>query len=241
MTTTRRRLVLAAAALAALLGGVGAFVAWKLPSDAQLVARITKEFDERTGVALKIGRLHWSLFPSPRIVVEEVATVQDEPIRAHRLAATMPWRAVLAKEVRIENLEADGVAVPRESTVAFRGKGGAGVPESTGGWTLAETPLARLRITDATWVDRRGIALTYDASVDFDPHWRPRTAELARRDASPPAHLRADREGEEDRWRIQADLADGTANGTAALKVAEGGRCPSTADWRRAGSMSNGW
>ena len=227
MTPLRRKLTLAAASLAVLFGASAAFVAWKLPSDDQLAARLTQEFNERTGVELKIGRLHWTLFPSPRIVVEEVATVQDEPIRARRLAATMPWRAVFAKEVRIDSVEAEGVAVPRESTIAFRGKGGAGVSESTGSWKLAATPLAHLRVTDATWVDRRDIALSYDGSVDFDPNWRPRTAELSRRDASPPARLRLERENSEsaeDRWRTLIDVAGGTVNGTATLKVADDGK-----------------
>jgi uncharacterized protein involved in outer membrane biogenesis len=223
MTSTRRKAALAAAAFTLLVAAGAGFVAWKLPSDDQLAARIVREFGERTGVGLTIGRLHWTLWPSPRIVVEDVATAQDEPIRARRLAATMSWRAVLAREVRIDRIEADGVAVPRESTVAFRGKGGAGVETSTGGWKLADTPLAQLRFTDATWVDRRGIALTYDGSADFDPRWRPRTVELARRDASPPARLRADREGDQDRWRLQVELADGTAHGAASLKTAEDG------------------
>ena len=223
MTSVRRKLAWGAAALIVLLGTAVAFIAWKLPSDDQLAARLMKEFDERTGVALKIGRLHWTLFPSPRIVIEEIATVQDEPIRARRLSATMPWRAVFAQEVRIDSLEADGVALPRESTIAFRGKGGAEVSESTGSWKLAPTPLGHLRVTDATWVDRRGIALAYDGSIDFDPHWRPRTAELSRRDVSPPARLRLEREGTEDRWRAVIDLAGGKAEGHAALKTADDG------------------
>ena len=223
MTLVQRKLAWGAAALTVLLAAAAAFVAWKLPSDEQLAARLMKEFDERTGVALKIGRLHWTLFPSPRIVIEEIATVQDEPIRARRLSATMPWGAILAREVRVDIVEADGVALPRESTIAFRGKGGAEMSESTGSWKLAPTPLAQLRVTDATWVDRRGIALAYDGRIDFDPHWRPRTAELSRRDVSPPARLRLQRENTEDRWRALVDLAGGTAEGDAALKTAEDG------------------
>ena len=224
MTIDRSKLLVWAAGLAVLFGGVAAFVAWKLPSDEQLAARLTQEFSERTGIELKIGRLHWTLFPSPRIVIEEIATVQEEPIRARRLSATMRWRAVFAKEARIDSVEADGVAVPRESTLAFRGKGGAGVSESAGSWKLADTPLAHLRINDATWVDRRNIALSYDGNIDFDPNWRPRMAELSRRDASPPARLRLMRENGEDRWRALVDVADGTANGSVILEVADNGQ-----------------
>lgn len=223
MTSTRRKLALSAASLAVVFGAGAAFVVWKLPSDDQLAARLTQAFSERTGVGLEIGRLHWTLFPSPRIVIEELATVQEEPIRARHLSATMPWRAVFAKEVRIDSIEANGIAVPRESTIAFRGKGGAGVSGSAGSWKLADTPLAHLRITDATWVDRRDIALSYDGNIDFDPNWRPRTAELSRRDVSPPARLRLTRENDEDRWRALIDVADGTANGSVILKVADNG------------------
>lgn len=218
MTPTRRKLALAAAALTvSIAGGVG-FVAWKLPSDDQLAERLVQEFDERTGVGLRIGRLRWTLLPSPRIVLEDVATVQDAPIRARRFAAVMPWGAVLSRELRLDDVKADGVAIPRESTIAFRGKGGAGPATSTGNaWRLADTPLARLRVTDATWVDRRDIALAYDGRVDFDPHWRPRSAELSRRDVASPARLRLDREGTDDRWRIEVEIAGGTANGSATL------------------------
>lgn len=219
-TSVRRRLAFGALALGATAVVALGFAAWKLPGDDEVAARVIREFDERTGVGLKIGRLHWSLWPRPNVVVEDVATVQDEPIRVRRASAAVPWRAVFARELRFEAVEADGIAVPRASMRAFRGKGGAGVSEATGAWKVAETPVPRARFTDLTWIDRRGIALRYDGEAEFDPHWRPRTAEVRRREVEPPARARIEREDPStDRWRVIVELAGGTWNGTAALET----------------------
>jgi uncharacterized protein involved in outer membrane biogenesis len=217
---TRRRLAIGALVLAVLAGGAAVFVIWKLPGDDELAARAMREFNERTGIELEIGRLHWSLWPRPSLVLEDVATVQKEPIRVRRAWAVMPWSAVFARELRVEDIEVDGIAASSASVRAFRGKGGAGVSEATGAWKVAAVPVARVRFTDLTWVDRRGIALRYDGDVEFDARWRPRTAEASRRDVSPPARLRLEREdASTDRWRTLIDVAGGTWNGTSALET----------------------
>jgi uncharacterized protein involved in outer membrane biogenesis len=221
----RRRLALGALALGAVAAVAAGFAIWKLPGDDEVAARVIREFDERTGIGLRIGRLHWSLWPRPNVVVEDVATVQDEPIRVRRASAVMPWGAVFARELRLEAVEADGIALPRGSVRAFRGKGGAGVSEATGAWKVADTPVPRARFTDLTWIDRRGIALRYDGEAEFDPHWRPRTAEVRRREVEPPARARIEREDPRtDRWRVIVELANGTWNGDAALQTAPEGR-----------------
>lgn len=221
----RRRLALGALTLAVAAGGALGVVVWTLPGDDEVAARVIREFDERTGIGLSIGRLHWSLWPRPNVVVEDLATVQDEPILVRRASAVMPWRAVFAREIRLETVEADGITLPRASARAFRGKGGAGLSEATGAWRVAETPVPRARVTDLTWIDRRGIALRYDGEVEFDPHWRPRTAEIRRREVEPPARARIEREDpQSDRWRVLVDLAGGTWNGAASLETAPQGR-----------------
>jgi hypothetical protein len=224
-STTRRRLAIGALVLAALAGGAAAYVVWKLPSDDELAARVVREFGERTGVELRIGHLHWSVWPRPGLVVEDVATVQEEPIRVRRASAVVPWSAVFARELRLESIEAEGIAAPRASVRAFRGKGGAGVSETTGAWKMADVPVERARFTDLTRIDRRGIALRYDGAVEFDAHWRPRTAEASRRDVTPPARLGIEREDASvDRWRISIDVAGGTWNGTSTLETKPDGR-----------------
>ena len=218
MTRTGRWLVRGAAGLVA-LGVVGAaLVAWWLPSDAELAARVSSEFEQRTGIGLKVGGLHWALFPVPRVVLEDVATVQDEPIRVRRLEVNPQLRSLVAREVRIDSVSADGVALPRESVRAFRGRADA-APAPSGNWTLAAVPVEQVRFTELTWVDRRNIPLAYDGRVDFDPQWRPRTAEFSRHGVTPPARLRLERDGEADRWRTLIDIAGGTWNGSSELAI----------------------
>lgn len=202
--------------MAALAVVGAALLAWWLPSDEALAARVGAEFEQRTGIGLRVGRLHWEVLPVPRVVLEDVATAQDEPIRVRRLEVRPQLRSLLARELRIDGIEADGIALPRASIRAFRGKVGPS-PEPAGAWTLAAVPVEAVRFTDLTWVDRRDIALAYDGRVEFDPQWRPRVAEFSRRGAASPARLRLEREGDADRWRTFIDVAGGTWNGTSEL------------------------
>jgi uncharacterized protein involved in outer membrane biogenesis len=218
MTRTGRWWVRGAAGLVA-LGVVGAaLVAWWVPSDAELAARVSSEFEQRTGIGLQVGGLHWALFPVPRVVLEDVATMQDEPIRVRRLELNPQLRSLLAREVRVDSVFADGVALPRESVRAFRGRADAS-PAPRGNWTLAAVPVEQVRFTELTWVDRRNIPLAYDGRIDFDPQWRPRTAEFSRHGVTPPARLRLAREGDADRWRTLIDIAGGTWNGSTELAI----------------------
>lgn len=218
MTRTGRWWVRGATGFAALLVVGAALLAWWLPSDAELAARVRSEFEQRTGIGLTVGRLHWALFPAPRVVLEDVATVQDEPIRMRRLEVNPRLRSLLAREVRVDSVFADGVALPREAVRAFRGRTDAS-PAPRGNWTLAAVPVEQVRFTELTWIDRRDIALTYDGRVDFDPQWRPRSAEFSRHGVTPPARLRLEREGEADRWRTLIDIAGGTWNGRSELAI----------------------
>ena len=201
------------------MGVVGAaLIAWWVPSEAELAARLSSEFEKRTGIGLKVGKLHWSLFPVARVVLEEITTAQDEPIRVRRLEVNPQLRPLLSRQVRIDSVSADGVALPRESVRAFRGRTETSAKPS-GDWALAATPVDQVRFTELTWVDRRNIPLAYDGQVDFDPQWRPRNAEFSRHGVTPPARLRLEREGDADRWRTLIDIAGGTWNGTSELAV----------------------
>ena len=216
MTRTGRWLVRGAAGLVA-LGVVGAaLVAWWMPSDAELAARVSAEFEQRTGIGLTVGRLHWTVFPVARLVLEDVATSQQEPIRVRRLEVNPRLRPLLSREVQIDSVSVDGVALPRESVRAFRGKAVASTPAG-GNWTLAPIPVDQVRFTELTWVDRSDIALAYDGRIDFDPQWRPRTAEASRHGVTPPARLRLEREGDADRWKTLIDIGGGTWNGVSEL------------------------
>lgn len=205
------------------VGVVGAaLVAWWVPSEAELAARLSAEFEQRTGVGLTVGGLHWSVFPVARVVLEDVATVQDEPIRIRRLEVNPQLRPLLSRQLQVDSVSADGVALPRESVRAFRGM--AVTPSSAGGnWTLAPVPVDQVRFTELTWVDRSDIALAYDGRIDFDPQWRPRIAEASRHGVTPPVRLRLEREGDADRWKTLIDIGGGTWNGVSELATQKDG------------------
>jgi len=222
MTRTGRWLVGGAAGLVA-VGALGAaLLAWWVPSEAELAARLGSEFEQRTGIGLKVGRLQWSVFPVARVVLEDVATVQEEPIRIRRLEVNPRLRPLLSREVQVDSVSLDGVALPRESVRAFRGK--AVTPASAGAnWTLAPVPVDQVRFTELTWVDRSDIPLAYDGRIDFDPQWRPRIAEASRHGVTPPAQLRLEREGDADRWKTLIDIGGGTWNGVSELATQKDG------------------
>ena len=85
MSRTRRWIAGTAAAMVGLLLLGAVVLAWWLPDDAQLAARITTEFEQRTGIGLRVGAAHWTLRPGLALVLEDLATTQKEPITVKRL------------------------------------------------------------------------------------------------------------------------------------------------------------
>lgn len=212
---------------AVLLLGTGALV-WvastRLPSDEEVAARISEAFEKRFGVGLKIGGAHWALWPSPVLVLSQVATEQPRPITLRRITLQLKLRKLLQRIVAVDEAEIESLVLPRESVRAFRGKGpkpkeGDRIFALPAPWTLAPIPLEKLRWRDIVWIDRRGIALAYDGDIVFDTHWRPRQARLERAGASPPARLRLDREAGQDRWRTRIDVGGGTWNGVTLFEL----------------------
>lgn len=220
---------------ALLLGGGVLLLNLVLPSDGELAAEVGARFEKASGVGLRVGSAHWALRPSPVVVLTDLATDQPAPITVRRVVLRPRLAALWRRSVAIESLEVEGAVLPRASVRAFRGRlnidaagGGsaAGFAGAAlgGSWALAEVPLERLSLRDVVWIDRRDIALAYDAEVRFDAGWRPREAELRRSALTPPARLRLEREGEQDRWRTLIDVGGGTWNGSTSLQALEGGR-----------------
>lgn len=206
------------AALALLLLIAAGLVAWKLPSEAELAVRLQTEFAQRTGIALRVDRVHWALRPVPVVVVDGIATEQDPPITVRRIALRPQLHALWSRRIAIDDIVIDGAVLPRASVRAFRGRAkDAGAP--SGEWSLAGVPVQHVRFTDVTWIDRRNVALAYDGEVDFDAAWRPRQAEVRRAKVEPMARLRLEREGDADRWRTLIDVGGGTWNGTTTLET----------------------
>jgi hypothetical protein len=228
MTRPLRWIASLAAVAMLLLGGGALLLILLLPSDAELAAEVGARFQRASGIGLKVGSLHWSLRPSPVVVLSELATEQQAPITVRRLVIRPQLAALWRRQLAVESLEIEGGVLPRASVRAFRGRwnsAGVGAPGLlAGAWTLAEVPLERLLLRDVVWIDRRGIALAYDADVLFDPAWRPREAELRRPGVTPPARLRLEREGSEDRWRTLIDVGGGTWNGSTQLQALDDGR-----------------
>ncbi|MGO4393484.1 hypothetical protein AB4Z46_19195 [Variovorax sp. M-6] len=216
----------AAAAAALLLGGLVLLFLVLLPSDRELAAEVGARFERASGIGLRVGSAHWSLRPVPVVVLGELSTDQPTPITVRRIVIRPRLAPLWRRSIAIESVEVEDAVLPRASVRAFRGRwegGAAGVPLA-GGWNLAERPLERLRLRGLVWIDRRDIALAYDADVRFDARWRPREAELRRPEIMPPAVLRLEREGDQDRWRILIDVAGGTWNGRTELHVLDDGR-----------------
>ena len=207
--------VLAAAAVVA-LGGVA--LVWWLPSDEALAQRVADTATERLGVKVTVGALHWQLWPTPQVVLKDVATVQTAPVQLRHVTLYPRMGSLLRGPLALERLEIDGATVPQ---LSLRGLGQSGV--SAGGVGAlpdaqsVTTPLARLQFRDVTWVSRTGIAVDYDGDADFDPAWRPRSAHIRRPGFTPATTLTLTRLGTQDRWRTEIQLGGGTADGALRL------------------------
>ena len=228
--TVLLRWIAGVAAAAVLLLGAGVLLlSALLPSNGELAAEVGARFQKASGIGLKVGGARWSLWPSPQVVLSDLATDQPAPITVRRIVVQARLGALWRRHLAVESLEIEGAVLPWASVRAFRGRWDAGAMGATGvvpggAWTLAEVPLERLRLRDVVWVDRREIPLAYDADVLFDAAWRPREAELWRAGFTPPARLRLEREGGQDRWRTWVDAGGGTWNGSTVLQALDNGR-----------------
>jgi hypothetical protein len=224
----RRWLIGIAAVLVIGAGVLVLVVRAKLPTDAEVAAKIAEGFEQRFGVPLKVGGAHWSLLPAPVLVLTDIATGQPRPITLGRVALRLKLAPLLHRVIALDDVELEGLVLPRASVQAFRGKGpkpaeGAAPIALPAPWTLAAIPVERVRWRDLTWIDRRDIALAYDGDIAFDPQWRPRQARIERAGVTPPARLRLDREAGQDRWRTRIDVGGGTWNGVARFETLANG------------------
>ena len=89
----------------AVLGAAWLAVARWLPTDEELVARLTAEFEERLGVRVTIGSAHWALLPKPVVVVNDFRTRQTQPVIIRQLSAHPSARALLDGKLVLERVE----------------------------------------------------------------------------------------------------------------------------------------
>ena len=193
-------------------------VAWWLPTDAELAARLTAEAEARLGVKVTIGSAHWALLPTLVVVVSDFRTQQAQPVVIRQLSAYPSVRALLYRKLVFAHIDIDDAVFPRNSVLAFHGKPGASEPDAGD-----RVPLEHVGFRNLTWISYSGIAVAYDGEIDFDARWRPRHAELRRPGASPPFTLTSTREGDADRWQMRIHVGGGTAHGNVALQSATSG------------------
>jgi hypothetical protein len=189
-----------------------------LPSDEELARRASAELEAALGVKVRVGALHWRLFPSPAVVMEDAATDQPQPIVIKKLTLYPDLFALWQRRIKIDRADLEGASVPQPS---LRGLGKQREKEESTG---EELPLARFVFRDLTWISRRGIPVVYDGEVDFDPGWRPRKAELRRPGAKDAAQLTLTRQGQDDRWAARIQVGGGTLHGDVQLETRAGGR-----------------
>lgn len=203
---------------AAVLGAAWLAVAWRLPGDAEITARLVAEAGKRLGVEVTIGSTHWELLPWPVLVVNDFRTRQAQPIVIGQLTARLKARSLLDRKLALDHIAIRDAVFPRNSVRAFRGKTIADKPGTSGGLSLD-----RFVFRNATWIYYSGVAVAYDGEIEFDADWRPRHAELRRPGAGTPFTLKLTREGDADRWQARIHVGGGTLHGDVALESEAGG------------------
>jgi hypothetical protein len=203
---------------AAVLGAAWLGVAWWLPTDEDLVARLTAEAEARLGVKVTIGSAHWTLLPRPIVVVKDFRTQQAQPVVIRQLTAHPKARDLLDRKLVLARIVIEDAVFPRNSVRAFHAKPGASELDAGDGALLE-----RFEFRNLTWISYSGIAVVYDGEIDFDAHWRPRHAELRRPGIKPAFTLTLKREGDDDRWQARIHVGGGTLHGNVALKSATSG------------------
>lgn len=218
MNRALRLTLLGTALLLAAVAAVLAVAYAKLvPSDQELVERIRAEAEARLGVEVNVGSARLSLWPQPELVIEDVATVQPQPIRITRLVAHPELLALLRQKVELADLTVEGGVLPQLSLRALRLRP---APKGRDGNALQ---VAQLDFRDVIWITRYDNPLEFSGSARFGPDWQLRGAEIVRPGVRPVARLDLAPEGD-DRFRVRLEVGGGTAHGQVTLKTGSDGR-----------------
>lgn len=221
--TRGRKWLVGLGASASLLALAAVILVSLLPSDEEIAGTAAARLSDALGAEVRIGAVQWQVFPSPAVMVQDVAIVRPQPITLKSLVLYPDLGALWRKRIKFSEVTVAGAVVPQMSLRGL-GAGGKSTPGDTRQWTVDPLPLARFVFSDVTWISRRGIPVVYDGEVDFDMNWRPRTAALRRPGVTPPTELLLNRSGDEDRWAVDIKVGGGTVNGQISLQELAGGR-----------------
>lgn len=221
--TLGRKWLVGLGASAFLLALAAVILVSLLPSDEEIAGTAAARLSDALGAEVRIGAVQWQVFPSPAVMVQDVAIVRPQPITLKSLVLYPDLGALWRKRIKFSEVTVAGAVVPQMSLRGL-GAGGKSTPGDTRQWTVDPLPLARFVFSDVTWISRRGIPVVYDGEVDFDMNWRPRTAALRRPGVTPPTELLLNRSGDEDRWAVDIKVGGGTVNGQVSLQELAGGR-----------------
>ena len=221
--TLGRKWLVGLGASAFLLALAAVILVSLLPSDEEIAGTAAARLSDALGAEVRIGAVQWQVFPSPAVMVQDVAIVRPQPITLKSLVLYPDLGALWRKRIKFSEVTVAGAVVPQMSLRGL-GAGGKSAQGDTLQWTVDPLPLARFVFSDVTWISRRGIPVVYDGEVDFDMNWRPRTAALRRPGVTPPTELLLNRSGDEDRWAVDIKVGGGTVNGQISLQELAGGR-----------------
>ncbi len=199
------------------LGLCALALAWWLPSGEELAQRLTAEANDKLGIKISIGAVHWELLPTPAITVQDFRTQQAQSVVIGTLTAYPNLRMLLQRKLVLERVVLEDATIPRNSVQALLSK-----TASLQGPAQAGVPLERLVFRNLTWISYSGIAVDFDGEVEFDPHWRPRHVALRRPGHTPPFTLTLTRQSDADRWQTHMVVGGGTAHGHVVLKTTAG-------------------
>ena len=222
MTRARKWLIGVCCAFGA-LGLLAIVLVSLIPSDEELAPRVAAELAAELGVPVSVGALHWQLMPSPRLVIENAATRQPQPIEVKKLTVYLSTAALWQRRLKLERAELEGAVLPQLSLHDLGSRPSLAVPGKPGKFAVDELALERVDFRDVTWISSSGIRIVFDGEAAFDAGWRPRTAQLRRPDFMPPANLALTRQGQDDRWDARVNLGGGTANGELQLQTRDKG------------------
>ena len=194
------------------------FLAWWLPTDEELALRLTAEAEQALGVKVSIGSVHWALLPQPSITVNDFRTQQSVPIVVGKLSLYPSLSNLMRRKLAVEHIDVEDATIPRNTLRLLHVKSGMGMHPAEDGVLLEHLVFRNL-----TWISYSGIANRFDGEIDFDPHWRPRRAELRRPGITPPFTMSLEREADVDRWKTQIFVGGGTAHGYLVLRTVEDG------------------